>query len=159
MPTLPQSGAREPMSFRIRSRAAPLVLILAVSAALGACGSFPYRLDIQQGNVVTQEQVSQLERGMEKRKVQFVLGTPLVVDVFHQDRWDYIYSFQEGGGRRVQRRLSVFFEDGALVRIEGDVEPAKGMPEEKAREEVVVSVPDPEPDSIFGRVGSIFRGN
>ncbi|NIR29259.1 MAG: outer membrane protein assembly factor BamE [Gammaproteobacteria bacterium] len=147
------------MSFRIRSGPASLVLALAMGGALGACGSFPYRLDIQQGNVVTQEQVSQLERGMDKRKVQFVLGTPLVVDAFHQDRWDYIYSFQEGGGSRVQRRLSVFFEDGALVRVDGDVEPAEGMPDESGREGVVVSVPDQEPDGIFGRLGSIFGGD
>lgn len=145
------------MSSGNTSTALLLALLLAAAAA-AACSKIPgiYRIDIQQGNIVTQEQVSQLERGMDKRKVQFVLGTPLIVDVFHQDRWDYLYSFQEGGGGRVQRRLSVFFEDDRLVRVEGDVEPAKGMPEEPGRKETVVTVPDPEPMGLFGRLASIF---
>ena len=63
-----------------------------------------YSPDIQQGNVVTQEEINKLEPGMSKAQVRYLLGTPLLVDVFHQDRWDYIYSMQEGRDPRSQER-------------------------------------------------------
>ena len=57
---------------------------------------------------------------MSKRQVIFVMGTPLVRDPYHQDRWDYIYSFQPGGGERGQEKITVFFVDDQLIRFEGD---------------------------------------
>lgn len=96
--------------------------------ALGGCGSvsswsFPgvYRIDIPQGNIITQEMVDQLRPGLTKRQVNFILGTPLVRDTFDQDRWDYVYSFQPGGGERAQERLTVFFDgNGELSHFTGD---------------------------------------
>ncbi|MDT8398477.1 MAG: outer membrane protein assembly factor BamE [Pseudomonadales bacterium] len=84
--------------------------------------SFPgvYRIDIPQGNLITQEMVDQLRPGLSKRQVNFILGTALVRDTFDQDRWDYVYSFQRGGGERVQERLTVFFENNELTHFEGD---------------------------------------
>lgn len=125
-----------------------LTFMLALASVLAAACGDPkipgvYRIDIQQGNVVTQEQLSQLERGMSKRKVQFVLGTPMIMDTFHQNRWDYLYSYQEGGGEREQRRVSLFFEDDALARIEGDVETALGEHAASSGPgETVVTVPE-----------------
>jgi outer membrane protein assembly factor BamE len=58
----------------------------------------PYRIDIRQGNYITQEMVAQLKPGMSRDQVRFILGTPLVADIFHADRWDYIYSFKPGRG-------------------------------------------------------------
>lgn len=81
----------------------------------------PYRIDVRQGNMVTQEMVSQLKPGQTKDQVRFVLGTPLVTDVFHADRWDYVYRLQTGNGDVQQRRFVVFFENGKLVRVGGDV--------------------------------------
>lgn len=81
----------------------------------------PYRMDVRQGNMVTQEMVAQLKPGMTKDQVRFALGTPLVSDVFHADRWDYVYRFKPGRGEAQQRRLTVFFEDGRLARVAGDV--------------------------------------
>lgn len=81
-----------------------------------------YRLDISQGNIITQEMVDQLRPGLNKRQVNFILGTPIVRDTFNQDRWDYLYSFQPGGGERVQEILSVFFENNQLTHFEGDFE-------------------------------------
>ena len=105
-------------------RALPLLLAL----LLGACAlpdfMAPYRIDIQQGNYITQEMVSQLKPGMSKEQVRFVLGTPLVTDIFHAERWDYVYSFDRRGQPREQRRLAVFFQDGKLARLDGDVAPA-----------------------------------
>lgn len=94
------------------------------AALLGGC-AFPgvYRIDIPQGNIITQEMVDQLRPGLNKRQVTFILGTPLIRDTFDQDRWDYLYSYQPGGGERVQERLTVFFdENGELTHFEGDFE-------------------------------------
>lgn len=97
-------------------------LLLLLALQLAACGWLaPYRIDIQQGNFVSQEMVAQLKRGMTRDQVRFVLGTPLVTDVFHANRWDYVYLLDRPGQPRVQRRLAVFFEDDKLARVEGDV--------------------------------------
>lgn len=104
--------------------------VLLVAFALTACRGFGsldfpgvYKISIPQGNIITQDMVDQLRPGMTKRQVIFVMGTPLVRDPFHQDRWDYIYSFQPGGGVRGQERISVFFVDDALVSFTGDFVP------------------------------------
>jgi outer membrane protein assembly factor BamE len=100
-------------------------LSVALALLLAGCGWLaPYRIDIQQGNYVSQEMVAQLKRGMTKDQVRFVLGTPLVIDIFHAERWDYVYVLDRPGQPRVQRRLAVFFADGQLERLEGDVVPA-----------------------------------
>jgi outer membrane protein assembly factor BamE len=79
----------------------------------------PYRPDIQQGNFVSKEMVSQLREGMTPDQVRFVLGTPLLADVFHADRWDYAFRFQKGNGEVTTSRVTVFFKDGRLARFEG----------------------------------------
>ena len=84
----------------------------------------PYKMDIQQGNVVTQEMVSKLQPGMSRSQVRFALGTPLVVDPFRTDRWDYVYMYQKAGVVTEHRRVVVVFKDDKLMRIEGDVVPA-----------------------------------
>jgi outer membrane protein assembly factor BamE len=94
---------------------------------LSACsnGKIPgvYRIDVQQGNVLTSEMLEKVELGMDKRKVRFLLGTPLVTDAFHQDRWDYFYSYEPGSGRRVQQRVALFFEAERLARIDAEINP------------------------------------
>jgi outer membrane protein assembly factor BamE len=85
----------------------------------------PYTMDIQQGNVITQEMLSKLKPGMTPAQVRFILGTPLVVDAFHKDRWDYVYRYSKGGTVQEQRRIVVVFQDEKLARIEGDVIPAQ----------------------------------
>ena len=86
-------------------------------------GLNPYRIEIQQGNYVTQEMVAQLKPGLNRDQVRFIVGTPLVSDIFHQDRWDYIFMRQAANGGEVEtRRIAVFFEDGKLRRVEGSVD-------------------------------------
>ena len=87
--------------------------------------SFPgaYKIDIQQGNVITQEMVNQLRPGMTREQVRYVMGQALLPDAFNRDRWDYVYSFQPGSEQRVQQTLSVFFENDLLVSLEGDFRP------------------------------------
>ncbi|MDM8567420.1 outer membrane protein assembly factor BamE [Candidatus Halobeggiatoa sp. HSG11] len=85
-----------------------------------------HMIDIQQGNVVTQEMLDRLELNMPAKKVQFIMGTPLIVDVFHQNRWDYMYTFQGSYKKREQRRISLFFDnDKLLQKIEGDIKIGK----------------------------------
>jgi len=84
----------------------------------------PYKTDVQQGNVVTQEMIAKVQPGMTRNQVRFALGTPLVVDPFRTDRWDYVYLYQKAGVLTEHRRFAVIFKDDKLVRIEGDVVPA-----------------------------------
>lgn len=103
-----------------------LVLALAVSACSGVrVPQFPgvYKIPIAQGNIITQEMIDQLEPGMTRRQVIFVMGTPLVRDPYQQDRWDYVFNFQPGGGVRGQERVTLRFENDLLVNLNGDFEP------------------------------------
>ena len=102
------------------------VLPVILTFALAACGYVPripgvtpYRIDIQQGNYISQEMVGQLKPGMSKEQVRLTLGTPLLTDIFHADRWDYVYWRDRPGAKREQRKLTVFFEDGKLTRLDG----------------------------------------
>lgn len=81
-------------------------------------------MDIQQGNVVTSKMMLQLRPGMTKSQVRFIMGTPLIQDSFHSDRWDYFYQMRQGGKIIEQRRVILEFEKEALVRVRGDVIPA-----------------------------------
>ena len=93
--------------------------------ALAGC-SFPgvYKIDIQQGNVVTQDMIDQLRPGMTRRQVRFIMGNPLLVDTFHPNRWDYLYSLQPGGGERQQERISIMFNGSdQLAGLSGDFMP------------------------------------
>lgn len=85
----------------------------------------PYRIDVRQGNYVDQEMLSQVRRGMSRDQVRYVLGSPLVVDMFRKDRWDYVYRFRSGRGEAQQRVISLYFVGDVLDRVEGDVESAQ----------------------------------
>src|SRR5215468_7228144 len=111
--------------------------IVALALLLGACksvevprlpGVTPYRMVIQQGNFISDEMVAQLKPGMTKEQVRFVLGTPLVTDIFHADRWDYVFFREMPNGKREQRNLSVVFQDGKLARLIGDLLPDPNAP-------------------------------
>ena len=106
------------------------ILLMGILLALSACNGlssleFPgvYKIGIPQGNIITQEMIDQLRPGMTKRQVTFVMGTPLVRDPYHQDRWDYVYNYQPGGGVRGQERVTIYFVDDGLVRFTGDFTP------------------------------------
>lgn len=81
----------------------------------------PHKIDIQQGNFVTQDMVAKLKPGMTRSQVRFALGTPLIVDPFRTDRWDYVYLMRKGGDLVEQRNVTVVFKGDLLDRIEGDV--------------------------------------
>ncbi len=119
------------------------ITLLAV-LCLSACGfvGFPgvYKIDVEQGNIVTQDMVDQLKPGMSRRQVRFILGTPLVEDPFNQDRWDYPYVKRNGLKVLSESRLLVYFDGDSLVSYEGDVEEKPTTPELPDEE------PEPEPE-------------
>jgi outer membrane protein assembly factor BamE len=84
----------------------------------------PYKMDIQQGNYVTSKMMMQLRPGMTKSQVRFIMGTPLIADSFHADRWDYLYRMAKGGKIIEQRHVIMEFEGDRLKRVRGDVIPA-----------------------------------
>lgn len=79
----------------------------------------PYRPDIQQGNFVSSEMISQLREGMSQDQVRFILGTPLLTDVFHANRWDYPFRIRKGNGETTASRVTLYFENDRLTRIVG----------------------------------------
>lgn len=109
---------------------ASLAAVVALAIVTSACSGmrvpqFPgvYKIAIAQGNIITQEMIDQLEPGMTRRQVIFVMGTPLVRDPFDQDRWDYVFNYQPGGGIRGQERVTLMFENELLSSLSGDFEP------------------------------------
>jgi len=112
-----------------------------------------YRQNIQQGNIVTQEMINKLHPGMARRQVKYIMGTPILVDVFHQDRWDYFYSMKKGHEATVQERISLYFKDNKLTKIEGDFRPTPTADVLETKKEIIVKVPDYEAQEkgFFGR--------
>lgn len=113
-------------------------LIILLALACTACGTAlptvkPYKLDIQQGNVVTSKMLLQLRPGMTKSQVRYVMGTPLIQDSFHGNRWDYAYQMREGGKITERRRVILDFENELLKSVRGDVIPA-GSGQSKSEE-------------------------
>ncbi|MBX3651224.1 MAG: outer membrane protein assembly factor BamE [Burkholderiales bacterium] len=103
-------------------------IILIITLLLAGCGKVPmlpilqpYKIEIQQGNYVTQDMVAKLKPGMTRSQVRFALGTPLIVDPFRTDRWDYVYMLHRQGNLVEQRQVTVVFKGDLLDRIEGDV--------------------------------------
>ncbi len=92
---------------------------------LASCSALSeYHVPIRQGNYVTQKSLDQLSQGMTKSQVQAILGSPLVMDVFHQERWDYVYLYNDGMGKVTENRISVYFEGDSMEKVEG-----RGLPE------------------------------
>ena len=109
------------------------VVLLLLAILCAACSSTlpslkPYRMDIQQGNVLDEKMMMQLRPDMTKSQVRFILGTPLIQDSFHKDRWDYFYQMRRGGAVVDQRRVILEFENDQLKRIRGDVVAATEKP-------------------------------
>ena len=101
-----------------------LLALLSASCSSSLPSFKPYHLDVQQGNVVSSKMMLQLKPGMTKSQVRYVMGTPLLQDSFHQNRWDYIYQMNKGGQVVERRRVILEFQDDALKTVRGDVIPA-----------------------------------
>jgi outer membrane protein assembly factor BamE len=109
----------------------------AASLCLGACTSVgdstraalssitPYKVEVVQGNFVSKEQVEALKVGMSRQQARDILGTSLLTDVFHKDRWDYVFTIRRQGIDSQERRLTLYFEGESLVRFDGDPMPSE----------------------------------
>ena len=128
-----------------------ILLIALAMAALSACSfvGFPgvYKIDVEQGNIVTQEMADQLKPGMSRRQVRFILGTPLVTDSFNLDRWDYVYVKRNGTNVLSESHLSVNFEGDTLLYVSGDYQPPAWNTAEQAEQEPQVDTSEDQPSS------------
>ncbi|GAB3281676.1 outer membrane protein assembly factor BamE [Parahaliea aestuarii] len=103
------------------------LFLLLIAISLSGCGAlgFPgvYKIDVEQGNLVNQDMVDQLQPGMSRRQVRFILGTPLVEDPFNQSRWDYPYVLRNGNDIIRKAQMTVHFDGDSLVDVTGDYQP------------------------------------
>ncbi len=114
------------------------LILFAILAPLFACSTleFPgvYRLQIEQGNIVDEEMVKQLEPGMSASQVEFILGTPLIRDSFSPNRWDYLHVVRKPNNSTEKQRLTIYFDEGVLSHYESTIKPSP-LAEEMTEEE------------------------
>lgn len=138
-----------------------LTIVLAAMLATG-CSSvrFPgvFRIDVGQGNLITKEMIDKLRVGMTPRQVEYVMGSAMITDTFHPDRWDYLYSLETGKGIMMQNQLTLYFENERLARIDtarykdpeqlrNDLLEQMGLPVPPANTPAPEIEPKPEPDT------------
>ena len=111
-----------------------------------------YRVDIRQGNALDDAALARLAPGMPRSKVLHLLGTPAIDDVFHADRWEYLYSHARGGEEAKWRRITLHFEDDRLVRVQGDVLPADAVVLEPEAAKVIRVPPRPPEKGFFRQI-------
>ncbi|MBE0469732.1 MAG: outer membrane protein assembly factor BamE [Methyloprofundus sp.] len=139
------------------------LIILSISLSiLTACSTIAtdvplvYEIDIDQGNIIDQLMVNQLRPNMTKRQVIYILGSPLLIDPFTPNRWDYIYSQQPGGEDRTQQRVALLFNGDNLVNIAGDLAPEINPPPPPPKE-ITVDAPKRElKKTLYEMIVSLF---
>ena len=96
--------------------------IIAITLSISACSSWVYRIDIPQGNYLEQKSIDKIQVGMTKEQVQFILGSPVVIDAFDEDTWNYVYRFKSGRSSdyNMKKSFVVKFEQNKLVSASGD---------------------------------------
>jgi len=123
-----------------------IIMTCIASLSMTACSKYHlvHKIDVQQGNVITQDEVNLLEPGMSRRQVQFIMGSPMIADVFHQGRWDYVYLLQPGYGEKTEERVTLFFDNDQLSRITGTLHPDEAGSAAPSRPKQVTLVVPPE---------------
>ena len=137
-------------------------LSLLTSLTLASCSTIlnhlpgVYTIDIQQGNIIEQSMVDQLKPNMNKRQVLYIMGSPMLNNVFQKNRWDYLYSNQPSREDRVQKQLSLFFKNDQIVGMEGDFRPG-AVPVVKTSGETTVDVPKRDLDkTLWEKITGLF---
>ena len=119
-----------PLPMKWKTSSIRILFLGALAVLIAGCSAwgFPgvYRIDVEQGNIVTQEMVDQLKPGMSRRQVRYILGTPLIEDSFNRDRWDYIYLLRNGYDTKAENRLTVYFDGDSLSHFTGTMRPGGG---------------------------------
>ncbi|WP_432741061.1 outer membrane protein assembly factor BamE [Methylobacter sp. G7] len=138
---------RKPLfALTLRGNRYSCIAAIAASLTLASCTTIltnlpgVYTVDVQQGNIVDQDMIDQLRPSMNKRQVQYIMGSPMLIDFFNQQRWDYLYSAQLGGESRQQKRISLYFDNDQLIGVQGDFKPSV-IPVIKTSGETTVDVP------------------
>jgi outer membrane protein assembly factor BamE len=133
----------------------PILMLAAVSVTQAGC---VHRVDINQGNIVTQEMINQLRPGMNRRQVTYLLGTPLLTDPFHDNRWDYVYSIEPNGEPRQEKRVMLVFDRDALIKLEGDFRPG-AKPDFETGKDATILIPKIDREkTLWEKVKSLFGG-
>lgn len=115
-----------------------------------------YHIDVDQGNIVDQSMVDQLRPNMTKRQVQYIMGSAMLGDAYHDNRWTYLYSSQEGGGDRLQKRITLLFKGDTLVGVQGDFRPSS-KPVEKPSTTTTLDLPKRELEaSMWEKISGLF---
>jgi outer membrane protein assembly factor BamE len=138
-----------------------LLAALTVSSCSTILNNLPgvYTVDVQQGNIVDQSMIDQLRPGMSKRQVLYIMGSPMLKNVFQENHWDYLYSNQPGGEARQQKRITLYFQDDKIVGLQGDFKPSK-LPVLKPSPDATVDVPKRNlDDSLWGTLTGWFRSD
>jgi outer membrane protein assembly factor BamE len=115
------------------------IQIVLVSVLLASCSNFssylptftPYKVEIRQGNLITQEMRAKIKVGMSQSQVKAALGAPLISDPYHANRWDYFYSLEQQGESVGRQRLTLYFDKDVLKRID-DVTPLQPAAQEQS---------------------------
>ncbi|MBL4899684.1 MAG: outer membrane protein assembly factor BamE [Colwellia sp.] len=99
-------------------------IIITIALSLSACSSWVYRIDIPQGNYLEQKNIDKIQVGMTKEQVKFILGSPVLIDTFDNDTWNYVYRFKSGSSKKLdkQKSFTIKFEDNKLISANGDFE-------------------------------------
>ena len=155
---------------RAAGRLSSLVVVLAALLA-GGCASTQslmspftslavYKIDINQGNYLSQDMVDRLKVGMTRQQVKQTLGTPLVTSAFRDNRWDYVYEFTRQGRVREHRQFTVYFAEEKLSRWEGDEMPQSVVELNRAAgEKALKKQPDADDQGFFGKIIDWFKKN
>lgn len=138
------------------------LVLVACSLLLGACIK-PYRPDIQQGNIINNSNLREIRYGMSKQEVLFILGTPMVIDPFNEQRWDYFYSKRNHrSNQTTQRLITALFDGDRLVKLEGDVDLSnvqnlEPSTEDKQHGGTVITEPTQKEKGLLYRLGLFKR--
>ena len=147
-------------------RAAARTLCCAAALSLAACATVEkytpswmgvYRIDINQGNYLSQDMVDKLKVGMTKQQVKLVLGTPLITSAFRDNRWDYVYEFERQGRMREHRNFTVWFAEDKLARWEGDQMPESVVELNRSASDKALRLPKDDNTSFLDRIKDIFK--
>lgn len=110
-----------------------------------------YRIDVQQGNVITHDMLAQLQPGMSREQVRYVMGTPMIIDTFHPERWDYYFSLQPGNAERTRHNVTLVFDGDLLQRVDGELPPLADAAVTSGMRTVAVTGPLPDSRGLFDR--------
>jgi outer membrane protein assembly factor BamE len=127
----------------MRTKIIVLALVL-FSPLLSSCAT--YKMDIRQGNFVTPEMREKLKLGMTRQQVHYVLGTPMINDAFHADRWDYVYRLERGSKLIEKHRLTLYFSGDGLARVDDDSRPLEVVPAKSVNGEAEVKANEQQKD-------------